>query len=264
MRSRPGRAGQRSPSAPAAPRAPERVRLGAEPQVVGAEVLTPLADEVRLVHDEQPRLGARAGQRPTSALDSSSGDTNTKPSGAAAAASAAVHARLERLEFRIVVGSPAASRCALLIVLEGDQGRDDHGRAAREQAARARRSRTCRPRSAARRARRARPVSIRSLCNWPGRRRENPNRSLASARISPAPATLPLPPFTVSPRAARGPAQPGVLPSRAGRWGGRGSRSASSFAAVVTAKTITSAMSSAVIASCSHELLRGLAWCPRR
>ena len=41
-----------------ADRGPDRLSLGAEPHVVGTEVVAPLADQVGLVHHEQPRPGA--------------------------------------------------------------------------------------------------------------------------------------------------------------------------------------------------------------
>ena len=122
------RRGERDPHAGA-----ELVRLRAEPQVVGAEVLSPLTHKVRLVDHEQPRPGAPHGvaglvvgellRREEDELVWSTGlDERCRPR----------TRRLRRVQDRR--RQPGRAQVGELVVLERDQRRHDDGGAAAQQA----------------------------------------------------------------------------------------------------------------------------------
>ena len=121
--------GERDPHARA-----ELVGLRAEPQVVGAEIEAPLADQVGLVDDEQPRALTRRSAARVSWLESCSGETNTNSSGPQASTSAAARAPADCAEFRTVADSRRPPEVRQLVVLQRYQRRYDDGGPAAQQA----------------------------------------------------------------------------------------------------------------------------------
>ena len=123
-----GGRGERDPHAGA-----ELVRLRAEPQVVRPEVLAPLADEVRLVDDEQSRparrsavaglvVGELLGREEHELVRSAGLDERCRPR----------PRRLRRVQDRRRQARRA--QVGELVVLERDQRRHDDGRPAAQQA----------------------------------------------------------------------------------------------------------------------------------
>ena len=91
--------------------APTASACAPEQHVVRPEVVAPLADQVRFVHDEQPR--PRALERlPGLGFASCSGDRKTNVPGSHEASSAAARAPADCWEFSTIAGRPAACRCA--------------------------------------------------------------------------------------------------------------------------------------------------------
>ena len=116
-----------------ADRRAERLGLRAQHHVVGPEIVTPLADQVRLVDREQARARAPLSVSRVSSLASCSGDRNTNVSELARGQQRRrpLPGRLPRVQHdRVQAGRAQVGE---LIVLERDQRRDDDGRARPQQ-----------------------------------------------------------------------------------------------------------------------------------
>ena len=110
----------------------ERIRLRAQPHVVGAEVVPPLADQVRLVDGEQARLRApqRLARLPVGELLRREEDERVRLGGRGQRGGVLAR-RLVRVEHDRVEAGGAQMR--ELVVLQRDQRRDDDRRPGPEQ-----------------------------------------------------------------------------------------------------------------------------------
>ena len=108
----------------------EGIRLRAQPQVVGPEVVPPLADQVRLVDGEQPRLGAaeRVERLPVGELLGREEDERVVLGGRGQRGRVLVRGLVRVEHDRFQARRPEMRQ---LVVLQRDQRRDDDRRPAR-------------------------------------------------------------------------------------------------------------------------------------
>ena len=161
---------------------PELVGLRAEPQVVGPEVLPPLADEMRLVHDEQPRAGApqRRARLVVGELLGRDEDELVGPARLDERRRPRTR-RLRGVEHR--GGQARRPQVRQLVVLQRDQRRHDDGRAVAQQAGQLVDRRLAPPVGMT--ASTSRPAAAAATaCSWPGRSRSNPSRLRANSESS--------------------------------------------------------------------------------
>ena len=142
---------------------------------------------MRLVDDEQRRLGLARSASTTSGLVSCSGARNTKrtvPSRSASSAARWSPADMRRVE----LGGPAGPVLDLgepldLVALQGDERGDDHDRAVEQLARPPGRPPSCRRPTAGRRGCRGRRRTACIARSWPGRNSSKPSTSRANSRM---------------------------------------------------------------------------------
>ena len=162
-------------------RVPERLDGRAEAQVVGPEVVSPLARcsaPRRRRRATVPRRRARRGPRRWRAARGRGRGTRARPRRARPAPRRARASG--RLEFSCAAPSARSRRCVDLVALQGDERRDDERRALAQQPGELVDRRLARARSTGPPACRARRARSRSPRAGPGRRARKPRTSRAA------------------------------------------------------------------------------------